>query len=93
MAPSLGGEPIKSEVETDKGVKTESVIENPKTGNLPDSLFTVPAGYTETKLPSLSKMMQGLEHGAKDETGDAAKDQQDKAADDMRRSLREKLPF
>lgn len=93
VAPALGNEPIKSEIETDKGMHTESIIENPKTDSLAGNLFTVPAGYTETKLPSLNQMMQGLEKGAQDESGDAAKDQQEKAADDVRRGLRGKLPF
>lgn len=93
IAPDLGNEPIKSVVESDQGTVATSVISNPDAGNVPDAMFTVPAGYTETKLPSMSKMMDALGEGAKDETEDAAKDQQEKAAEEMRRELREKLPF
>lgn len=93
VAPDLGNEPIKSVVESDKGTVATSTISNPDTGSVPDAMFTVPAGYTETKLPSMNKLMDAIGEGAKDESADAAKDQQEKAAEEMRRGLREKLPF
>lgn len=93
VAPDLGNEPVKSVVENDRGTTATSVISNPKQGELPDSLFAVPSGYAETKLPSLNKMLQGIGEGVEDETEDAAKEQQDKAADEVRKGLRERLPF
>ncbi len=86
LAPDLKNEPIKSEVRTQEGLTTTTVIENPSTDSVPADLFTLPAGYTEMELPSMSQMMKGMEKGAREE---AEKEAQEEALE----GVRDKLPF
>jgi hypothetical protein len=97
VAPDLGGEPVKSVVTTDKGVTTTAVIEHPTTQAVPDDRFRVPAGYTEAKLPSMGKVLEGLGAEAGDE---AAKEgaqekaeQKEKAKQSAKDGLKKLLPF
>lgn len=93
VAPSLGNEPLKSVLTSDKGGSTTIAIENPKSGNLPDSLFRVPKGYTETKLPSVGEMMNQLGEGAKDDAKGEAQKEKDEAKEKAKKGIRDKLPF